>query len=179
MFGKTTAWDDSDALLCIRGTDALHQAPLVLEFLDDSQSLADAQAEFVGMARFERGHDLHGHESNLGANMVATRPVRGAEGVLAADWKDVERGLGLGLGTDSKSNNSRVGVAAVVATQGEMGYLGSQRVLLLPMREVVNVHRHSSVIAGNALLGDPEMHIWCAVIGTDQPNGQGQRKYKG
>ena len=56
------------------------------------KSLADAQAEFVGMARFEQGHDLHGHESNLGANMVATRPVRGTEGVLAADWKDVECG---------------------------------------------------------------------------------------
>jgi len=32
--GKTTARDD--ALLRIGGTDALHQAPLVLEFLDES-----------------------------------------------------------------------------------------------------------------------------------------------
>jgi len=49
--GETEARDD--ALLRIGGTDALHQAPLVLEFLDKSQSLADAQAKFVRTARLE------------------------------------------------------------------------------------------------------------------------------
>ncbi len=48
-----------DALLRIWGTDALHQAPLVLEFLNESQRFANAQAEFVGAARFEIGSDEH------------------------------------------------------------------------------------------------------------------------
>lgn len=44
--------------------------------------------------------------------MVA-RPVRDAgELELVTDWKDVERGLGLGTG--GKSNDSRIGVGAVV-----------------------------------------------------------------
>jgi hypothetical protein len=66
--------------------------------------------------------------SDLGANMVETRPVRDAkeeEGVLATDWKDVERGLGHGLlGTGGKSNDSRVGVAAVVTALVYIGVGG-------------------------------------------------------
>ena len=56
------------------------------------------------MVRFRQGRDSHGRRSNLGANMVTTRPVQGTEeGVLAAGWKDVEHRLGPGLGMDSKS----------------------------------------------------------------------------
>jgi len=60
--------------------------------------------------------------NDFGVKMVA-RPVRGAEeGVLATDWKDAERGLGLGTG--GKSNDSRVGVETVVVGLRCMGVGG-------------------------------------------------------
>jgi len=76
---------------------------------------------------------------------------------------------------------------ATRAMQGEMGHLGSQRVLLLPMRGVVNMHHHSSVMAGNALLVGvwvisrmgrtaPEMHIRVLLSEPISQTGQGQKK---
>lgn len=55
--GQTEAWDDT--LLCIGATDTLHQAPLVIELSDETQSLASAQSKLVVTGRLKGGRDDH------------------------------------------------------------------------------------------------------------------------
>jgi len=56
-FRKTEAWDDT--LLCVGATDTLHQAPLVIKFFEEAQSLASAQANLVVKGRLVGGRDDH------------------------------------------------------------------------------------------------------------------------